>query len=414
MGVFRPVVPSGGWRKTLRIYSWWLVLIWTLMLGGSLILNYAQTEQALLENARIMARTAYQKDLLYRRWNASFGGVYVPITEHTQPNPYLNGYPGQNMTSTDGTEYTLINPAYMTRMVFELQTESTGIIGHITSLNPIRPENGPDEWEAQALARFEAGDDEASGVVMMDGQRYLRLMRPLYVEENCLTCHAKQGYVVGQVRGGISQSVPLDPLEDADRQHIVTLVVGHSSVWLAGLVGIVWNARRLQKTMRKQVEAEEKLVEMSTHDALTGLYNRGYLEHSCQQVTARNQFPASVLVADIDDLKSVNDRYGHAAGDDLIRQAASMIKSCFRDMDVVARTGGDEFMGILPSTDEHEAGMILKRLYEAQEQHNSLNPEIPFSISIGMATTDPDPSLEATRKLADSRMYQEKVKKKKS
>ena len=96
---------------------------------------------------------------------------------------------------------------------------SSGVIGHITSLNPIRPENGPDDWEAGALRAFDQGAAEVSTVATYQNDPYMRLMRPLYVEENCLPCHAKQGYVVGQVRGGISENVPLAPLDQASRSY---------------------------------------------------------------------------------------------------------------------------------------------------------------------------------------------------
>jgi hypothetical protein len=77
-------------------------LIWTVILGGSLTWNLLEEDRLDAENARLVARTAFEKDVLYRSWNSSFGGVYVPVSPTLQPNPYLNGYPRQNLTSVDG------------------------------------------------------------------------------------------------------------------------------------------------------------------------------------------------------------------------------------------------------------------------------------------------------------------------
>jgi hypothetical protein len=91
------------------------------------------------------------KDVVYRRWNAGHGGIYVPVTDETPPNPYLE-VPERDITTQSGVVLTLMNPAYMTRQVHELGAKAFGIQGHITSLNPIRPANAPDSWEARALA----------------------------------------------------------------------------------------------------------------------------------------------------------------------------------------------------------------------------------------------------------------------
>ena len=184
-----------------ELYGWILSIIWTLVLGTSLVWNILQARSNTLEAGRIQARMAYEKDIIYRRWNAGHGGVYVSISEQVEPNPYLSDNPERDIQTQFDTMLTLINPAYMTRQVHELGFETMGMRGHITSLNPIRPENAADSWETGALQAFEAGEDEVSSVEEIDGDRYLRLMRPLVTEEGCLKCHAAQGYQVGDIRG---------------------------------------------------------------------------------------------------------------------------------------------------------------------------------------------------------------------
>jgi len=104
-----------------------------------------------------------------------------------------------------------MNPAYMTRQVHELAKEAYNVHGHITSLKPIRPENAPDPWEVRALGFFEAGKEEVNSVEEIEGESYMRLMRPLMTEEDCLRCHVDQGYKLGDVRGGLSVAIPMAP-----------------------------------------------------------------------------------------------------------------------------------------------------------------------------------------------------------
>lgn len=230
-------------EKTRASPPWWercvwiLAVVWTVVIAASLIWNVAQARHNTLETARIQARVAHGKDVIYRRWNAGHGGVYVPVTEVTQPNPYLTDVAERDITTPSGTLLTLMNPAYMTRQAHELAENEQGVRGHITSLKPIRPENAADPWETGALQAFENGETEVSSVEEMEGIEYMRLMRPLITEKGCLKCHATQGYQEGDVRGGISVSILMDPLWAILRMQELTLGAGHVLMWLLGLGG---------------------------------------------------------------------------------------------------------------------------------------------------------------------------------
>ncbi len=243
---------STRWQR----YAWVLVIVWTVVVAGSLLWNIVQIEERSLEAARIQARAAFEKDVIYRSWNAIHGGVYAPVTEKTQPNPYLD-VPEREIITPSGKMYTLINPAYMTRQMYELAEQRYGIYGHITSLNPIRPENAADIWETQALQAFERGETEISSVEEMKGQEYMRLMSPLITEKSCLKCHAVQGYQEGDIRGGISVSVPMAPLLVTMNSGIFVLTTGHTLLWLMGLFGVVLGTRRLTWGELKRKQAEE-------------------------------------------------------------------------------------------------------------------------------------------------------------
>ncbi|WP_432735331.1 ATP-binding protein [Maridesulfovibrio sp. FT414] len=170
----------------------------------------------IIETAKVQARTSIEKDIIYRRWNTMHGGVFVPAGKNIAPNPYLDEQ-DREIASADGGRLVRVNPAYMTRQVHELGETVSGISGHITSLNPIRPENRADAWEESVLRRLEKDKEpEASGVQIIDGRKYLRMMISLVTEQGCLKCHARQGYKLGDIRGGISVSVPLDPVIEAN------------------------------------------------------------------------------------------------------------------------------------------------------------------------------------------------------
>ena len=235
-----------------------LVLVWAIVICASLMWNLLEGRQEVLSMARIQAQVAYQRDVIYRRWNAEHGGVYVPMTEKAPPNSYLDVM-NRDFRDSSGRSLTLMNPAYMTRQVHELAREAYGIHGHITSLNPIRPENAPGPWETQALQAFEQGEKEVSEIKPIDGKSHMRLMRPLMTEEGCLKCHEKQGYKVGDVRGGISVAVPMEPLWNLEGSRMLGLAGGHGLIWLLGMVGITLGSRRLGHQIDERRRAEEKV-----------------------------------------------------------------------------------------------------------------------------------------------------------
>ena len=242
-------------------YAWAVLLAWTIIAGASLAWNLAQVNSVEMELARVQARVGYEKDVLYRRWNATRGPVYLARSDQTPPNPYLEHVPERDISTPSGKRLTMVNPAYMTRQVHETGRKESGIRGHLTSLNPIRHENAPDPWEAEGLKLFKRGETEVSAVRRLAGQEYMRLMRPLVTEPGCLSCHAGQGYRVGDVRGGLSVAVPMEPFRLAARRYMVSLSVGHGLIWLVGGAGVLLGRQRLH-ARRRIIEAQNlRLIE---------------------------------------------------------------------------------------------------------------------------------------------------------
>jgi hypothetical protein len=242
----------------ITLFVWVLAAVWSIIVAASAVWNIYQSNKHSYEMALIEARNSYKKDVAYRRWNAMQGIVYVPITEYTPPNPYLI-VPERDVVTKDGKRLTMVNPAYMTRQVFELMQKDLGVLGHITSLNPIRPGNKPDAWEKRALQLFNKGRKEFSSLEKINGKTYLRYMAPLVTEKSCLKCHASQGYREGEIRGGISVSVPMDVLKTIARKDIHWRAIAHGLLWLIGLGVLAAGSRRVIRSESERNRIEEYL-----------------------------------------------------------------------------------------------------------------------------------------------------------
>lgn len=240
-------IPPHKKKSLAYSYGLALVLFWTCLVVVSLSLNVYQIHKNNLQEAAIEARTHLELNLEYRSLIAQFGGVYASI-EKISPNPYLR-IPGRDITTTDGKELTLLNPAYITRLIFEKvrMKSDCPVINKITSLNAYNPVNAPDVWEKKALMAFEGGRQEESEVTGINGSPYLRLMKPFITEQGCLKCHKEQGYKVGDVRGGISIAVPLDPYYKTEAQTRKTSVITHALLWLIGTCGLIIFSRFKQR-----------------------------------------------------------------------------------------------------------------------------------------------------------------------
>jgi diguanylate cyclase (GGDEF)-like protein/PAS domain S-box-containing protein len=150
--------------------------------------------------------------------------------------------------------------------------------------------------------------------------------------------------------------------------------------------------------------AREKLWYTSTHDSLTGLYNRFYYEEELARLERGRRFPVTVMIADVDDLRKVNDKSGYAAGDALIRNVAEVIKSCFRTEDITARIGGDEFAVLLPDIGLISLDAIQARVVRRVETYNLSHPNSPVHFTFGLATAERGEMLRDIVREADRRM----------
>ena len=168
--------------------------------------------------------------------------------------------------------------------------------------------------------------------------------------------------------------------------------------------------RGLARDITERVLFQEKLKYMSMHDQLTGLHNRAYFEEELVRLSNSRSYPITLISADLDDLKLVNDSLGHDAGDKLLKAAANVMKSSVRQEDILARVGGDEFTAILPSTDGVVAEDVAARIRSNIEKYNRSNTDLPLGLSVGVATAlNKEKSLVDVFKQADDNMYHDKL-----
>lgn len=253
----------GSLIRSLVVHrAWWLVL-WALYgLVTGLFLQAALAEIRLhnIDLAATGARNVFKTLVTMRQWNAERGGVYVPVGSSTQPNPYLK-HPQRDIHTVDGRMLTMVNPAFMTRMISDMTQMSQGLTFRSTSLKPINPDNAPDAWERQALEQL---SDKVSEVKTLtetpDGRPVFRYLSPLWVTEECLDCHREQGYKVGDLRGGISISQDFSPFLEAAAPSERTTILAHIGVFVLLVVISGWSLALLR---RSWIRLEDNIDELS-------------------------------------------------------------------------------------------------------------------------------------------------------
>jgi len=270
-----------------------LALVWSVMAGVSLLWNLQAGKQDAVEMAAATVRANIQKDFGLRKWVNSHGGVYVSPTGHTPPNPYLN-VPERDVVTTTGKALTLMNHAYVLR---EIQTDfpdDYGIMSRIASLHPLNPLNAADEWESRALASFERGSREYLEILQVNGQSYLRMMKPFMVEQECTGCHT--GQKTGDIRGGISSSIAMGRFIPHRQEHRDNLLLSHGVIWLIGLVALGISYRRdvrlVAERKRARQELEQQLDELLRFQKLTVGRELRMKELVEENTTLRNQLAA--------------------------------------------------------------------------------------------------------------------------
>jgi diguanylate cyclase (GGDEF)-like protein len=199
---------------------------------------------------------------------------------------------------------------------------------------------------------------------------------------------------------------------DKKRNHLVCIIEGIPVKVDGELIG----AYAIYKDITERKRREEKIEYISYHDNLTSLYNRTFLETEIDRLDVERQLPISMIMIDLNGLKIINDSYGHTVGDKLLMKTADVLRNIFREEDIIARWGGDEFVIFLSQTGEKVAERLVQRIKnsEATVQLES-GDELPLSLAVGYgAKMDTSKDIQNLFKKAEDMMYKDKLHEKNS
>jgi len=382
-----------------------LVFIWIAIISLSFLWNHNTLNKEQKEIALLTSRGIFEHIVTTRLWNARLGSLYAPVTPQMQPNRYLE-LPMRELKINESLTLTQINPSFMTRQISEIAKEQNGIQFHMTSLHPIRPQNKPNFREKTILTEFKNGTLEKDYFIDDINKKYYFYMAPLKAEKECLKCHINKGYVEGDIMGGISLKLPM-----VTQLPNISLILGHLSIGILGLLGIIIGIRRLNA-------AYGRIRHQAIIDSLTGIPNRRYFTETILKEFSRSRRelqPLSIILCDIDNFKLYNDTYGHSKGDSCLHNVAQTIdRSIERTTDFCARYGGEEFVVILPNTTSNGAIKIAERIRANIEKsaivHENSLPMGIVTLSLGVATLEvaTDISYEKLIQQSDIALYRAK------
>jgi diguanylate cyclase (GGDEF)-like protein len=161
-------------------------------------------------------------------------------------------------------------------------------------------------------------------------------------------------------------------------------------------------------TAINRARKEKEVIYYTFHDQLTGLFNRAYFEEESKRLNVERQMPISIIIADVNGLKLINDTFGHQIGDHVLKEVSNILTENVRRKDLAARLGGDEFLVLLPNTDKDNAEKIAKRIKDDISSLDIFNKDYYTTVSIGAAALNRNDDIESLLKRADDALYKAK------
>lgn len=225
--------------------------------------------------------------------------------------------------------------------------------------------------------------------------------KKLYIDHETVKEKFKQVYFTGKSEGGFTMEMRCKDGTSIYVEISISPIRDHD--------GVISGFRGMARDITERVNFQQQLEYLSMHDQLTGLYNRNYFEEELRRLSKSRDYPITMISADVNGLKLINDTMGHEKGDRLLKAAADVFKDCLRGSDVLARVGGDEFTAVLPNTDEATAGKVIKRIRSTIRKFSEEHQDLYLSLSLGVSTAySPDVSFTELFKQADDAMYKDK------
>jgi len=259
-----------GKKKDMRNKYFYLIqtILWTAVIAVSLFWNIGTLRKSTDRIVVKEAKTFIDMVMTTKVWNQSHGGVYVPITEKSQPNEYLK-VPNRDISIDSlGLNLTLVHPAFMFRQLSDIANSKKGTHFRVISLDPTNPINIADDWEKKGLKTFQKKGDNFMELIENDSAKFFRYISPLFVQKSCLKCHEHEGYKLGEIRGGISVTTNAEShfeiLKDGKRN----LIIVHIIAFILGISATVffryYSRKQYNLIQIKNVELEQHEEELKT------------------------------------------------------------------------------------------------------------------------------------------------------
>jgi diguanylate cyclase (GGDEF)-like protein len=237
---------------------------------------------------------------------------------------------------------------------------------------------------------------ESEGVMNVDFGKHIKEMFPEAVVPGIMSC------LQNTLDSGELQKLDIVVADWPEEHHQELRLVKYGDDDVLIIISNITDRKRY----------EERLKYVSTHDVLTGLYNRTFYEAQLERLGKGRQYPIGIIVIDLDGLKETNDTYGHAAGDKMICRASDVLKRVFRVDDYVFRTGGDEFTILLTETNYDALQLVVSRINTSLDEVNAAKHRFALRFSLGTAIAATKELFPDAIKQADARMYDDKASRK--
>lgn len=243
--------------NSIERYALFSFFLWTSIFIISLWVNINHEKEKAYQLARSQARSSFEGVDSFRKWISRQGGIYVPIGNEINPSPFIQHLPDRDITSHTGKQLTLINTPYLLRKISE--SKQSFIDARISGVEPLNEKNLVDNWELKALQTFNDSNTEFCEIVDYKKKHHMRLIRPTRFEPSCGNCHKDKKYRNGEIIGGLTVSVPMDPYYENSNTAIEKVQQTHAAFWFLGLLGIGFTYNRQKKHDLKRRHHEDYL-----------------------------------------------------------------------------------------------------------------------------------------------------------
>jgi diguanylate cyclase (GGDEF)-like protein len=382
---------------------------------------------------KLTQNAIHEAESQVRNYLYSYSSVRQLIQTHHKPEVYRlidKGFLPPEYFSPQLLSSTYSAASYINLLNNKLiGTGKPGVLFKLASDNPRNPANQADEYELNLLESMRRGDIQEVKELLQtdDGEIYFFAMPSQPIDKKCLHCHGlpenapkemieiygpTKGFYehIGKIRALISIRTPMRPYYKKSKESflLISLILFVIFVILYAVIAFfIYKTEQQNRTITKQNRNLEKL---SITDPLTGLLNRhgvNNLANHMINIAARHNEELSLILLDIDLFKNINDRYGHAVGDFMLRETARILQRHQRTSDLVCRWGGEEFLIALPKSSLTNSLLTAERIRLELASHTFTidNKQLNITASFGVTSIQPDETLEDLINRADNALY---------